>query len=63
MQLSPNEKIFSHFLFKFPKSPQNLEYFEKEDENPRLFVSEILDLKKRGYLNAKKARCQNTYVQ
>ena len=52
MQLSRFEKIFSDFLSEFPKSPQNLVYFEKNDEPQRLFVSEIIDCKKRGYLNA-----------
>ena len=63
MQVSQNQKIFSEFFSAFPKSPYNLEYFEKKDEPQRLFVSEIIDSKERGYLNAKKAPCQNTYGQ
>ena len=63
MQLSRNEKIFSYFLSEFPKSPKNLKYYEKSDEPQRLFASEIKDCKKRGYLNAQKASCQNSYGQ
>ena len=33
-----------------------MEYFEKKDEPQILFVSDIIDCKKRGYLNAQKAR-------
>ena len=47
----------------FAEATSNLEYFEKKDEPQRLFVSEIIDSKERGYLNAKKAPCQNTYGQ
>ena len=46
MQVSQNQKIFSEFFSAFPKSPYNLEYFEKKDEPQRLFVSEIRDFKK-----------------
>ena len=40
-----------------------MEDFEEKDEPQGLFVSEIIDWKKRGYLNAERAKCQNTYVQ
>ena len=50
-QLSQNQKMFSDFSSAFPKSTLNLEYFETEDEPQRLFISEILDCKKPGYLN------------
>ena len=35
MQLSPNQEIFSHFFPEFLKSPQNLEYYEKNDDPQR----------------------------
>ena len=44
------------FFFAFSKSAWNLEYFEKKDESQRLFVSKSKHCKKRGYLNAEKAR-------
>ena len=31
-----------------------MKYFEQKDGSPKLFVSEIIDTKKRGYLNAQK---------
>ena len=40
-----------------------MKHFEKKDEARRLFLSEIIHWKKRGYLHAKKAPCQNTYGQ
>ena len=55
MQLSPNQKIFSQFFSPFPESTWNLEYFQKKDEFQNLFVSEIIDCRKRGYLNAAKS--------
>ena len=63
IQLSQNQKIFSRFFSAFPKSTSNFEYFEEEDEPQRLLISEIIDFKKRAYLNAYKAPCQNTYGQ
>ena len=62
-QLLKNRKIFSEFFSAFLKSTQKLEYFEKEDDPPRFFVSEIIDCKKRSFLNAQKALCQKTYGQ
>ena len=47
----------------FPQSTYNLKYFEKEDDPQILFSSQIIDSKMRGYLNAKKATCQNTTGQ
>ena len=52
MQLSPNQKIFCHFFLTFQNLHKSLEYFEKEDDPQRLLVSEIIDCKKPGYLNA-----------
>ena len=63
MELSPNRKIFSEFFSGLPDSAWNWEYFEKKDESQTLFVSDIIDYKKWGYLNAQKAQCQNTYGQ
>ena len=33
------------------KCAQNLEHFQKEDEYPSLIIFEIIDAKRRGYLN------------
>ena len=63
MQFSQNLKIFSQLFSAFPKSIYNLKYFETNDEPQRLFVSDIIDCKKRCYLNAKKAPFQNTHGQ
>ena len=63
MQLSSDEKIFSHFLSEFPESPQNLAYFENNHELQRLFVSELIACNKGGYINAQKAQCQKSYGQ
>ena len=63
MQLSPNQKIFSECFSSFPQSTKNLKYFEKKDDPQRLFLPQIIDSKMRGYLNAKKAPCQNIYGQ
>ena len=38
-------------------------YAKKKNETPRLFGSEIIDCKKRSYLNAQKTLCQDTYGQ
>ena len=52
MQLSQNEKIFAQFFSAFKKSTSSLKYFQEEDDPQKLFVSEIIDCKKRGYLSA-----------
>ena len=54
-------KIFSEFFSAFPESTKNLEYSEKKGEPWKLFVSEIIDCKKQGYLNPQKDAYQNTY--
>ena len=51
MQLSPKLKMFPQFLSAFLKSPSNSEYFEKKDEAHGSGISQVLDYKKRGYLN------------
>ena len=49
--LSQNQKTFSGFFIAFLKCAWNLEHFQKKDEHPSLFFSEIIDAEKRGYLN------------
>ena len=49
--LSHNQKTFSGFFIAFLKCAWNLEHFQKEDEYPRLIISEIIDAERRGYLN------------
>ena len=63
MQLSQNQKIFSQFFSALLESTEKLKYFGTKDELPNLFVSEIIDYKKRGYLNAEKGLFRNTYGQ
>ena len=52
MQLSVNLKIFAQFFSPFPQSAKIFEYFEEKEKRQRWFVSEIIDCKKPGYLNA-----------
>ena len=61
MQLSQNQKQFSQFFSAFSESTINLEYFQKNVEPQRWFLSEIIGWEKRRYLNAHKAPCQNIY--
>ena len=63
MLLSQNQNISSESFSAFTDSTENLKSFQKKDEPRRLFVSEIMDYKKQGYLNARKAAYQNTYGQ
>ena len=49
--LYQNQKSFSWFFFVFLKCAWNLEHFPKKDEYPSLIISEIIDAKRRGYLN------------
>ena len=49
--LSQRKKHFFWFFIAFLKCAQNLEHFQKEDEYPSLIICEIIDLKRRGYLN------------
>ena len=49
--LSQKQKTFSGFLIAFLKCAWNLEHFQKKDEYPSLTISEIIDTKRRGYLN------------
>ena len=49
--LSQTQNPFSGFFIAFLKCAWNLEHFQKRDEYPSLFISEIIDAEKRGYLN------------
>ena len=49
--LSKKQKIFSGIFIAFLKCGWNLEHFLKKDEYPSLIISEIIDPKRRGYLN------------
>ena len=49
--LSQKQKTFSIFFIAFLKYALNLEHFQKKDEYPSLIISEIIDAKRRGYLN------------
>ena len=48
---SQKQKTFSGFFIAFLKYAWNLEHFQKRDEYPSLIISEIIDAKRRGYLN------------
>ena len=45
------QKTFSGLFNDFLKCAWNLERFQKKDEYPSLISSEIIDAKRRGYLN------------
>ena len=49
--LSQKQRTFPLFFIAFLKCGWNLEHFQKKDEYPSLIISEIIDTKKRGYLN------------
>ena len=49
--LSEKQKILSGFFIAFLKCTWNLEHIQKKDEYPSLIISEIIDAKRRGYLN------------
>ena len=49
--LSQKQKTFSKFFIAFLKCAWNLEHFQKKDEYPSLIISELIDAKRRGYLN------------
>ena len=49
--LSQKQKTLSGFFIAFLKCAWNLEHFQKKDENSSLFISEIIDAERRGYLN------------
>ena len=49
--LSQKQQTFSRFFNAFLKCAWNLEHFQKRHEYPSLIISEIIDAKRRGYLN------------
>ena len=49
--LSQKQKTFSGFFIAFLKCAWNLEHFQKKDEYHSLIISDIIDAKRRGYLN------------
>ena len=50
-----NHKIVSQFLLHFFQSTSNLVHFEKKGQLQSLNISEVIDSKKYGYLNARKS--------
>ena len=58
--LSHKQKTFSRFYIPFLKCAWILEHFQKQDEYPSLFFSDIIDAERRGYLNVWKILLQNT---
>ena len=50
--LSANFKVFSQLCPSFPKSASNFEHFGKKDMPNTWSISEFMDWKRRGYLNA-----------
>ena len=59
--LSLKQKTFSGFFIAFLKSTWNGEHFEKKGESSSLNISEIIDSKGGGYLNAWKALIQISF--
>ena len=49
--LSQKQNAFSGFLIAFLKCAWNLEHFEEKYKYSSLIISEIIDAKRRGYLN------------
>ena len=49
--LSQKQRTFSQFFVAFLKCAWNLEHFEEKYKYPRLIISELIDAKRRGYLN------------
>ena len=48
---SQEQNTFSGLFNAFLKYAWNIEHFQKKDEYPSLTISEIIDAKRRGYLN------------
>ena len=59
--LSLKQKTFSRFFIAFLKSTWNGEHFQKKGESSSLSISEIIDARRGGYLNAWKALLQNSF--
>ena len=60
MPLSQKKKTFSRFFILFLKCTWNSEDFQEKDEYPSPIISEIIDNKRRAYLNVWKVLLQNT---
>ena len=60
MQLFQNKEDFSQFLSAFRQSTWNLKDFQKKVEPHTWFLTEIIDWKKRSYLNTQRAPRQNS---
>ena len=58
--LSQKQNTFSGFFIAFLKFAWNLEHFETKYKYPSLIISELIDAKRRGYLNVWKVLLQNT---
>ena len=56
-----NLKKSLNFLLVFRNLYKLWNPWKNKDELQTLFVSEIIECKKRGHLNPQKASCQNTY--
>ena len=46
-----NKRLFLDFLLHFLNVHEISSIFKKKDEYPSLIISEIIDAKRRGYLN------------
>ena len=46
-----NKRLFPDFLLNFWNVHEIQSIFKKKDEYPSLIISEIIDAKRRGYLN------------
>ena len=49
--ISQKQNIFSRFFIAYLECASNLQHFEKKEEHPSLFISEIIDSERVGYLN------------
>ena len=59
--LSLKQNTFSWFFTAFLKSTWNGGHFQKKGESSSLSISEIINSKRGGYLNAWKALLQNSF--
>ena len=49
--ISQKQKIFSRFFIAYLECASNLQHFEKKEEHPSLFISEIIDSERVVYLD------------
>ena len=59
--LSLKQNPFSRFFIAFLKCTWNGEHFQKKGGSSSLSISEIIESKRGGYLNAWKALLQNSF--